>query len=302
MIDRIAAIYTTYRPDAAFRDRVAPLAARCQAVIVVDNTPGGHDFGHCPELTLLQDGRNKGLGAALNQGIRQAREMGCDAVILFDQDSTPGPDFLQALADGLQSLGGQRCAVGPLMLDDSVLETSGLPEITPEVKARPVTCLATSGMLFPIGDLLPEDQFSEEFFLDFVDFDWCWRMGQKGWRLFKLGNVPMAHRLGLAQRSVLGMHYHVPAPYRHYFQFRDTLRLLTFRHVPLYSKVRLGALLPPKFLVYPFILDRGLERMTWMLKGIRDFLLRRWSVGAAAARLQGGQSAASRSVTPQHPH
>jgi rhamnosyltransferase len=98
---------------------------------------------------------------------------------------------------------------------------------------------------------------------------------------------------------MLGMHYHVPAPYRHYFQFRDTLRLLTFRHVPLYSKVRLGALLPPKFLVYPFILDRGVERVGWMLKGIRDFLLRRWSAGAASARLQGGQSAPRRSTSPQ---
>jgi rhamnosyltransferase len=293
MIERTAAVYTTYRPDQHFRGRVAGLAETCQAVIVVDNTPGGHDFGNCPELTIMQDGTNKGLGKALNLGIAKARELGCEHVILFDQDSTPGADLLQALSRGLAELGPQACAVGPLMIDDSVLENSGVPAIGERSNPKPVTCLATSGMLFRIDALEEDHRFSEELFLDFVDFDWCWRMREKGWKLYKLHNVPMAHRLGIAQRKFLGLTYHVPSPYRHYFQFRDTLRLLSFGHVPLYSKLRLGALLPPKLIVYPFILDRGFERLCWMLKGMRDFLLGRWSAGAASALLQPGQYANS---------
>jgi len=289
MINRIAAIYTTFRPDPAFRERVMPLAAGCHAVIVVDNTPGGHNFGDCPDFVIIQDGWNKGLGPALNLGIEKARELGCDAVVLFDQDSTPSTDFLQALIAGLQQVGTKRCAVGPLMVDDSVLHHDGLPPIGATPAPREVTCLATSGMLFPIRDLTADDRFSEELFLDFVDFDWCWRMGHRGWRIFKLDNLPMAHRLGLGQRYFLGRPYHVPAPYRHYFQFRDTLRLLTFGHVPLYSKLRLGSLLPPKLLVYPFLLDHGRERLGWMLRGVRDFFLRRHGVGAAASKLQAEQ-------------
>lgn len=288
MIDRIAAIYTTYKPDAAFHERVQPLAAGCHAVIVVDNTPGGHDFGDCPGLVIIQDGHNKGLGPALNLGIAKAHELGCDAVVLFDQDSTPGADFLRALADGLRSVGGRRCVVGPLMFDDTVLQHDGVPPIGATPLPREFTCLPTSGLLFPIDELTPSDGFSEELFLDFVDFDWCWRMRDRGWRIYKLNNVPMAHRLGLAQRHVLGLQYHVPAPYRHYFQFRDTLRLLTRGYVPLYSKFRLGALLPAKLLLYPFIMERGPERFVWMLKGLRDYVLRRYGAGATAAKLQAG--------------
>lgn len=289
MINRIAAIYTTFRPDPAFRERVMPLATSCHAVIVVDNTPGGHNFGDDTGFLILQDGCNKGLGPALNLGIEKARDLGCDAVVLFDQDSTPGTEFLHALVNGLRQVGSHRCVVGPMMVDDSVLLRSGLPPIGATPTPREVSCLATSGMLFPIGELTADDRFSEDFFLDFVDFDWCWRMGRRGWRVFKLDNVPMAHRLGLGQRHLFGRAYHVPAPYRHYFQFRDTLRLLSFGHVPRYSKFRLGALLPPKLLIYPFLLDHGHERLRWMLKGVRDFFLRRHGVGAAASKLQAGQ-------------
>lgn len=286
MTKRIAAIYTTFKPDSSFRERVMQVATSCHSVIVVDNTPGGHNFGDSSGFLIIQDGRNKGLGPALNIGIKKARELGCDAVVLFDQDSTPGSDFLQALLSGLRNVGTQRCVVGPRLIDDSVLLCSGLPSIGPISAPREVSCLATSGMLFPIDELTALDLFSEDLFLDFVDFDWCWRMRLRGWRVFKLDNVPMAHRLGLGQRSLMGLSFHVPAPYRHYFQFRDTMRLLTFGHVPLYSKFRFAAVLPPKLLIYPFILDHGYERLGWMLKGVCDFFLRRHGVGSAASKLQ----------------
>ena len=95
----------------------------------------------------------------------------------------------------------------------------------------------------------------------------------------------MPHRLGLAQRRFLGLTYHVPAPYRHYFQFRDTLRLTVRPHVPLYSKIRLAGVLPFKALAYPFLLDRGGERARWMARGVADAFRRVGGIGAARETL-----------------
>lgn len=286
MKPRIAAIITTYKPDDGFRIRIDGMVSSCDVTIVVDNTPGGHPFPDDADLIVLQDGVNKGLGPALNQGIRKAQELDCDLVALFDQDSSPDADFMAEMVGGLAALRlvhGNRCVVGPLHLDDALgTDTSAdLDQLGP----IEVSCLATSGMLLPIQHLGPDDMFSETLFLDFVDFDWCWRMRAKDWRVFRLMGVKMHHRLGLAQRRFLGLTYHVPAPYRHYFQFRDTLRLLRLPYVPMYSKFRLGCILPPKLLVYPFIMDRGVERLSWMIRGIRDCLRGVTGVGAAKDKL-----------------
>ena len=284
---RIAAIYTTYLPDEHLRERIQHVVARCATTIIVDNTPGGHRFapGQVEGLVVLQDGRNKGLGAALNLGLAEARRQNCDAVVLFDQDSSPQADFIESLFRGLASA-GSRAVVGPLLVDDAQQGgNASAGQVTPEFDE--VSCIATSGMCFRLDGLQASDRFTEDFFLDFVDFDWCWRLRQQGWRICRLRTLAMPHRLGLAQRQFIGLTYHVPAPFRHYFQFRDTLKLATRSYVPAYSRLRLSAILLPKLLVYPFLLDRGLERLRWMLRGIRDAVRAVPGVGAAAAKLQG---------------
>jgi rhamnosyltransferase len=293
---RIAAIYTTYYPDDGFRQRIQHVVERCALTVVVDNTPGGHIFesGQTDGLVVLQDGHNKGLGAALNAGLAEALKHGCDAVVLFDQDSSPQPNFIAALLEGLDAA-GPRAILGPLLVDDA--ETTTPADVDTVTPAGPriddVSCIATSGMCFRVEGLTPHDRFTEEFFLDFVDFDWCWRLREKGWRICRQRSLPMPHRLGLAQRHFLGLTYHVPAPFRHYFQFRDTLKLAIRPYVPLYSRVRLSVILLPKLIVYPLLLDRGLERLCWMLRGIRDAVRAVPGIGAAAVKLQG--------TTPNNP-
>lgn len=282
---KLAAVYTTYKPDSNFMQRIDPILSSCEITIVVDNTPGANSFFSSNKLHVIQDGVNHGLGKALNLGVLKARELGCNAVVLFDQDSSPSSKFINDMKEGLKDAMikfGNVCCVGPQHLDDSIEEKS---IIRNRFKFLEVSCLATSGMMFLIDDDIQLQRFSESLFLDLVDFDWCWKMRETGIRIIRLQQVIMYHRLGLAQRKFLGFTYHIPAPYRHYFQFRDTLNMLAWRHAPFYAKLRLGLILIPKFIIYPFILDRGLERVMWMIKGVKDFLLNRQGVGAARDRL-----------------
>ena len=284
--ERLAIVVTAYRPGSNLFDRFAETLGACHCFVVVDNTPGGHDFGPVPaRVQVVQDGQNKGLGRALNLGLEVARRSGADTAILFDQDSSPDAAFLQRMLEalaGARQAHGECAGVGPRLVDDAA------PFSQMNVPAEPLralTCLPTSGLLFRLDAPAAEQRFSEDLFLDFVDFDWCWRLGSQGWRFFRAMDIVMPHRLGLAQRRLLGLTYHVPAPYRHYFQFRDTLRLTTRSYVPLYSKCRLAALLPLKALAYPFILDRGVERARWMALGVIDALRRVSGIGSARETL-----------------
>jgi len=284
----IAAVVTTYKPDAGFEARLSPLLGVGATVIVSDNTPGGHDFGPLPEgFVVLRHGHNLGLAPALNAGLREAQRAGAGVVLLFDQDSTPSADFATAMLRALDDAAarfGPRCCVGPTHVDDGAPQRRRTAASAPSAPQR-VSCLPTSGMTFRLGALGADDGFSDEFFLDLVDFEWCWRLGAQGWTFLRTPGVEMLHRLGVAERRFLGFTFHVPAPYRHYFQVRDTLRLARRRYVPAYSKLRLIGILPLKALVYPFILDRGWERLSWMARGLRDFARDVGGIGAAAARL-----------------
>jgi rhamnosyltransferase len=290
----LAVIVTAYRPDDSLVMRFGPLLALSRWIIVVDNTPGAHPFEPLPEgFIVVQDGVNKGLGPALNVGLHEALRLGAQRAILFDQDSTPSVEFLSRMLDKLdqaQGAWGHRCCVGPTHVDDAAMTSDGPEGLqrrhhSTDSAWENVTCLPTSGMTFAIDALRPDEQFSDEFFLDLVDFEWCWRLRHQGWKFIRTTDVRMFHRLGLQARRIFGLTFHVPAPYRHYFQFRDTLRLAIKAYVPTYSKLRLIGILPLKAVAYPFLLDRGLERFTWMLRGVRDSFRGIRGVGAAASRL-----------------
>jgi rhamnosyltransferase len=279
IIEKTAAIFTTYKPDSNFRKRIEDVVNFCEIVIVVDNTPGGFNFIDKENINIVQDGVNKGLGRALNIGIKKAVEAGCDSVILFDQDSGPSEEILNELKDALLKLGVVKKCVGPRFVDDAIKNIENI-KVNGE-KLEKLTCLPTSGMMFSLYDIHNQEYFSEELFLDFVDFDWCWRMRKNhDWDIYRVSTALMPHRLGIEQRKLFNLTYHIPSPYRHYFQFRDTLNLLKFNYVPYYSKFRLGLILIPKILIYPFILNNGLERFIWMIKGLKDFILGVHGVGA----------------------
>lgn len=291
----IAAVLTAYKPDAGFAARFTPLLSVCSSIIVSDNTPGGHAGFQLPAVfTVIHNRRNVGLGPALNFGIDEARRQGALQVVLFDQDSTPSPEFVRDMLsrlDAAVAAHGPRCCVGPTHVDDQARPAASSANDTASAPAahgtplQQVSCLPTSGMVFQLDALQPDDRFADDLFLDLVDFEWCWRLGRDGWRFLRATDLRMFHRLGEAERRFIGLTFHVPAPYRHYFQVRDTLRLALRSYVPAYAKLRLLGVLPLKAVVYPLILDHGLERLKWMLRGALDSVRGVQGIGAAGARL-----------------
>jgi rhamnosyltransferase len=278
---KYGAVFTLFQPPADIFERIRDVIEFCDFVVLVDNTPDGSSISSpCTKIILHKDGINKGLPLALNVGIAKCREMGVNYVVLFDQDSSPTKEILQALFASATE--HQTSLVGPVFIDDQ----AGLARsVYGGNDYSTVSCLPTSGMTFKLDTLPHEIKFNENFFLDFVDFDWCWRLRGFGWTCLQANRIEMRHRLGLAQRKFLFVTYHVPEPYRHYFQFRDAINLTRLSYVPIYSKFRLTVILIPKLLVYPFLLNSGTQRLRWMYLGLRDSFKRIGGVGAARSRL-----------------
>src|ERR1700761_65345 len=108
---RLFAIVTAYHPDDRLTAVVESALADCERVVVSDNTPAGDpslaEKLDDPRVTVLRDGRNLGLGGALNRGLASLPEPAGDgadeAVLLLDQDSVLPAGLVRGLAAHLDA-------------------------------------------------------------------------------------------------------------------------------------------------------------------------------------------------------
>lgn len=200
---RIAAIATAYHPDDRLTAVVESALETCTRVVVVDNTPGGEptvaDKVAGPRVKVLRSGQNVGLAGALNAGIRQLPE-DADAVLLLDQDSVLPGDVVTALAAYLEDPTVGIAAPTPWdAAHDSSYDT--LAALRSEVADR--TDVITSGMLIRRSALEQAGAFREDFFVDFVDIDFCLRVRRAGLRIVQDQRLKLPHSLG--DRRVHGL-------------------------------------------------------------------------------------------------
>lgn len=252
----ITAIVTAYHPDELLRGVVESALTACEAVIVVDNTPSAGEGGertapgaagpggplHGLEdlrVTVLGDGGNLGLAAALNLGLAALADK-TEAVLLLDQDSVIPEGMVESLARDLDDPGIG--IVGPSPVDlGSGQRYETFAGRHKQLDDRDV--VITSGMLIR-RDCLERvpGGFREDFFVDYVDVDFCLRARRNGVRIVRDLSLEMPHSIGDVRRHrVLGRsvkvgHY---AAWRHYWISRNGSLLIRehVRHNPVWAAV-----------------------------------------------------------------
>lgn len=280
----VCAVIVTFHPDPArlgeLLDAVAPQVA---SVVVVDNATPGLDLP-AGGAVLLRQRSNVGLARAQNIGIEWAREHGHSHVLLFDQDSVPGPQMVSTLLSAHAELSrtGRVGAVGPRFHDpregrDAPFVKVAFPmsrklwcdAATPYVQAD---FLISSGVLIPMAVLDDVGGMDDGLFIDNVDMEWSFRVRSRGYALFGVCAATMLHHLGDARRPVLGGRAHVVThgPVRLYFIMRNRVTLYRLRHTP---RVWIAQDLPrvlAKFLIFSVLVGPRGRNVRYMLRGLAD--------------------------------
>jgi rhamnosyltransferase len=230
---RLFAIVTAYHPDDRLTAVVDSALADCEQVIVSDNTPAGAaslaEKIDDPRVTVLRDGRNLGLGGALNRALAQLPAPATDgtdeAVLLLDQDSVLPPGLAAGLARHLAAdttIG----AAAPTPWDEeheAYYSTAGRQSGIAERYT-----VITSGMLLRRSTQLATGAFREDFFVDFIDIEYCMRLRRTGARIVQDWDQRLPHIMGERREHRVGpwkVHVsHYPA-WRHYWIARNSLRV-----------------------------------------------------------------------------
>ncbi len=282
-METVAAIVVTYFPDAP---RLAGLIQNLQhqvaQVLLVDNTPAGSQqvvkelaqqaSGRGVAITLL--GENRGIAAAQNEGIQQARELGFSHVVLFDQDSSPATNFVSGLMGAhsrLTAQGANVAAVGPVFVDTKSGKRSpairvgrwGLEYTAVDDGIRapvPTDYLIASGSLIALDVVSAVGPMREELFIDWVDIEWCLRAKGLGFQSYLVPQVMMDHSVGDAVVTVLGRQIDLHSDLRNCYMVRNAAFLLRDSRLPRAWRWSVLLRLPAFVAVYSW---HSLSRSPW---------------------------------------
>jgi rhamnosyltransferase len=198
---KICAIIVTYFPDAFFGERLGRIRAHVAKTIIVDNTGVAagvpsplRDTG---DSEIISNAANLGIGEALNQGMARALELGYMWALTFDQDSWVNDDLVSTLIDiyNQQSAPERVGIIGCNFEEENVRAPSVRFSATGPV-FREITAVITSGSLLSLATYARAGRFRSDFFIDFVDHEYCLRLLKLGYRVLSSTQPLMVHALG----------------------------------------------------------------------------------------------------------
>lgn len=275
---KIAVVLVAYNPE--IEELILNLSSyvgQVSTVFLIDNSDNKNDLSKIQNifsmLRVVTLGSNYGIAKAQNIGITLCLNEKFDFIILLDQDT-----FLQANYVGLmirsysenkKKINGL-CALGPVAI--SSIDGHSYHRHTLNNGIKKVNQTLSSGLLVPARMFKEIGLMDEDLFIDFVDWDWCWRARALGHFVCVDTSIAISHLLGHKHITAFFLRFGVPSPIRHYYATRNTLLLLPKRYVPIIFKISGMVKIFLKMLLYPIMMDKPKLRFYYMLRGLKDGL------------------------------
>jgi rhamnosyltransferase len=281
----INGVTTAYHPNVAIlQESLAAAAPQVENFLLVANDGAPWSCELPPNVAVLQQAKNIGLGAAYNLAAGWARQQGATHLLILDQDSVPGSGMVAALIEGFKQP-GPIAAAGPLWRDSRTGEDGffvclarwGARKYRPLAgEIVPVDFLISSGSLISLAALDDIGPFDESLFIEHVDTDWALRARAKGYRLYGVADARLDHAFGEAvlTASPVGLRrrFFLYKPERNYYLLRNSIALWCRQYAPwrwILHDVRRTILL---MAFYGLFVPPRLTRLRSMFRAVRDGL------------------------------
>lgn len=210
-------------------------SAQCQGVIIVDDGTEEIDEEVLSSFrdagaSVIRHEDNLGIAAALNTGIRAAKQAGADGILFLDQDSSPAVGFLEKLVEASNDATQRGRKVGSVVpesfaeLRQASLAADGVLDAHNGIQ---------SGMLVWVEALDAVGVLREDLFIDLVDVEFELRLRARGWAAIAARNLTLPHKLGsdfvrtswhpLMRYAGLTREVTLSRPFRYYYRARNRL-------------------------------------------------------------------------------
>ena len=258
---RSCAVVVSYNPDITALLKLLGQLNKELDFVVIDNGSEELDslvdsitvYDRCAELVRLSE--NEGLAKALNRGIAWAKKNNYEFVFLFDQDSSLCDLFaermLSAYEDAQRHCSVGLAAVGPRIINPQTMRQTPFKlfnrlilrsdrSFANSEKHFIADFLISSGSLLALKYIEEIGSMRENYFIDNVDLEWCFRAKSKGFDLIGTDEAVLYHAIGersthpLVKAGLIAQHN----PSRTYYSSRNRIHLYSLAYSPWGWKLR----------------------------------------------------------------
>ena len=200
----IVAVIVSYYPAAELTDNVTALLDQVDEVVIVDNGSGAagkellERLGGYPRLSIIYNGDNLGVAAALNIGVRFAKAAGHQWMATFDQDSKVTPGMIKTMLQAYDTYPQKEkvASLSPRYQNQSTGQIMPIRSKFPrddESSYAQVLVVMTSGNLIKTSVFDAVGYFNESLFIDHVDSEFCLRCASRGYKVLEVKDAILLH-------------------------------------------------------------------------------------------------------------
>ena len=225
----IVVVIVTYNPNMQqINETVHSIIDQVSYCIIIDNGNTEFDFQGIENVIIVSLGKNYGIAYAQNRGIEIAQQHNADFILLSDQDTVYPENYIERNIIAYRELKNHKlAALAPVFYNSrkkikspimgkkfsSTTDFSGTYIKTAQAIASGTFIVAAS--LHDIGGM------NEKLFIDYVDFEWCWKATALGYAIFTISDLIINHDLGDDAKIVFGRQVTVRNDIRYYYMIRN---------------------------------------------------------------------------------
>jgi rhamnosyltransferase len=208
LIGQVCAICITYHPDANLLERLLKILRQVPHLVVVDNGSSAAvlsmlgAFAKDDRVTLIPCNKNLGVARGLNIGVERAVKLGYAYALLLDQDTDVYEDLVAVLV-AIYQLHPDRNRLAIVGAGYEGSEQLRIGAVNSDLQCEEVEAVITSGSLLSLKAFQNIGPFREEFFIDYVDNEYCARARKRNYLVLQSQRTLMRHAIGNPSRHRL---------------------------------------------------------------------------------------------------
>lgn len=283
----VASVYVIYNPNiSVLIESIGSIIKTVDKLIVVDNSQKSIENylkinfeKYFFNIVFIHKPQNVGIAFGQNLGLELAKDY--QYIMLSDQDTiyptnylnnmiafskahnsdVSFPSFLDPDGSGTKFFYGKGC-----FFYKKIRIKNKMKECLPSAQG------IASGSLIKNTIIKNNILMNEDLFIDWVDFEWCWRVESKGYSLNQSSSICISHRIGEETLKILGWSLKTHSPVRHYYILRNALYLLKYNpNLNLLYKITLFLKCSLFFIVYPIVFTPRMLNLKFVLRAVKDF-------------------------------
>lgn len=243
-------------------------------VYVIDNSADNNRYveeikKYKGKVCVIENGKNLGIAKAQNIGLSASIREGYDWAVTFDQDSVVSNKLLDKYSSFIDNSNNENIAVVNTDYYDSGTKKKAFNNSKPLY----VNEVLSSGSAIRLSTLKKIGFMREDFFIDQVDNEFCYRVRKNGFDIVVLPEVGFKHSMGHITEKRIGskrFYLYNQSPVRTYYRTRNSILFYRLYNDKELEKRKKISLLKDFFKI--MLEDKRAQKYKCFFKGLSDGL------------------------------